>query len=849
MSELHKIISELATIEYKLFVVNTHAVALQGQDGKYYTKYFSISPIVLKSMIENHGSLGCYQQVFKSGHIRWICLDFDCKVGSKVDVKALYANCIVPVTDYLDSRGINYLLEFSGRRGIHIWIVLDKLIKKSLGFRMLNAILNAVPHIRNFLNEGDVGLDRFPSTDIDINNKVGLQVKFPLSWHKKGTRSFFFRKSSSFLYQSFIDLSISAEIDYFDSADFFYEQLEILREYIPEDKESLCLKLGIFDDDSDQTMLFTRYSLINNCTATLNDIVSALSKTAVYHNIFSRMQRGQALHYDWLVILGTFSCFASCEDILTSLFSQYPNYDVKLTIDNIKKFKNRYYPGTFKFLYNLYNLDIEPDLASDITAVDYLAYTFGFDVESVKNYRFKNENACLYNSEYIVRKELDYLKENDEVISVSIRNKLENVSYVECSKIDFYVEENILGKTENFEYIPEFIIYKRIEENGRIRQLVSLGFFDRILTTALALRLCRDLNHRWQSYSYRVSFLENNMLFVPWFSSWRRFIDELRIYLELPFMMNNYVLYIDLKHCYDSIDILVIYNSYKDKLSEEGKKIFEFLCNYNDSLMKKMNKDCRIGVPQGPAYARILTEIYLDEVLKSILKDNQSNYTLLRYVDDIVIFCDNEENADNIYKTMKDGLGKCGLKLNTEKSHNYGRISELTQKEKDELLHKNRFNYELIEKSASEVTFDFERTIRLKKYLRENPFDISLLGYIFSSYTFFETKEFCFKEYGRYIMQSRAGRGKYFRQFYYFLLSKSERIFHAVQNGWFQGIPVDSINFSNFISTLYFMIKDSSISEGDVRLIILSYLNDDFNVARLSTEDSIIVDAIKWKYR
>ena len=98
-------------------------------------------------------------------------------------------------------------------------------------------------------------------------------------------------------------------------------------------------------------------------------------------------------------------------------------------------------------------------------------------------------------------------------------------------------------------------------------------------------------------------------------------------------------------------------------------------------------------------------------------------------------------------------------------------------------------------------------------------------------------------------MQSRVGRGKYFRQFYHFLLSKSERILYSVQNGWFLGIPVDSINFSNFISTLYFMIKEFSISEDDVRLIILSYLNDDFNMASLSNEDSIIVDAVKLKYR
>ena len=33
--------------------------------------------------------------------------------------------------------GIRYLTEFSERRGIHVWIIFDKLLTKELGFRIV----------------------------------------------------------------------------------------------------------------------------------------------------------------------------------------------------------------------------------------------------------------------------------------------------------------------------------------------------------------------------------------------------------------------------------------------------------------------------------------------------------------------------------------------------------------------------------------------------------------------------------------------------------------------------------------------------------------------------------------
>lgn len=872
-----EIISAISNFEYNLFVVNNHAVAVQGDDGRYYTKYLPLTPAILQAMISYRGSLGCYQQAYRSDAIRWICLDFDCKKNSSVNLEGLYKNCILPVTDYLDRCKVQYLLEFSGRRGIHIWIIFNKLIKKNLGFSIINKILYEVPELQEAFERGQYGLDKFPATGSNKYTKVGKQVKFPLSYHKIGSRSFFFEKQrltypkEDGIYRDSatpleLFLGVAADVDekaFLETEAFYNSQLTILKSYKMESKDGLCAKLGIADEDEEKHNIYNQYTLIRNIDATLEQIVRILSETTVYRNIFSRMERGQAEAYDWLVLLGTFSCFESCEELLKTLFSGYPNYDLKTTEKNIKLLKNRYYPATFAYLYGLYNLEMETEIQPNMTGVDYLAERLHFDVALKEHLRKKNENDGLLNPQNIVVKERNYLWQNDEVVSVALYNKISKIKNIEAEKIKDYVDYVVGSKTdfgksnrnENTIAVElfkplDYKVYQRYEENGRIRNLVSLGAFDRLVTTTLALRLCREMKHTIASYSYKVSYLEATNLFYPWFSSWRRFIDQIKTYLEVPFMGHNHVIYLDLKHCYDNIDILVIYNNFKESLTKESRNAFEYLCAYNDVLMKEINQGARIGVPQGPAYARILTEIYLDKVIKDILEGDKIGdiVHIFRYVDDIIVFSEDSTIAERLFERLQDGFGKRGLPLNTKKSRNYGLVSELSEQDKDELLHRNRFNYDLVEKAATELTFNYERHNRLMSYLRKNPFEMSLLGYIYSNYTFEIAKQYCFKQYGKIIMASREGRGKYFRQFYGYLLQNSDNIRYAAVQGWFFEIPLDSINFSNFISTFYFMIKRNKIAEQDAKLIVLFYLNDEFNMSGVTMDDRATVEAIKMKY-
>ena len=86
-----QLIWNIAQLEYSLFVVNSYAAGIQQNDGRYITKYFPMSPFVIEQMLLRQGSMGCYQQGYKTNRIKWICFDFDCK-----------ENCLLYTSDAAD---------------------------------------------------------------------------------------------------------------------------------------------------------------------------------------------------------------------------------------------------------------------------------------------------------------------------------------------------------------------------------------------------------------------------------------------------------------------------------------------------------------------------------------------------------------------------------------------------------------------------------------------------------------------------------------------------------------------------------------------------------------------------
>lgn len=330
-----QLIWNIAQLEYSLFVVNSYAAGIQQNDGRYITKYFPMSPFVIEQMLLRQGSMGCYQQGYKTNRIKWICFDFDCKEKEEPNVYALYEQCVVPFIHVLDEVGLHYLTEFSGRRGIHVWIIFNKLLTKELGFQIVCEMEQRCTAL-NGIRESEIwGLDRFPATDSSRNNIVGKQVKFPLSRHRSGARSYFFTGK----FQKKEDT---------ESEHFLQEQLAILEGYEPNDSEEIACRLGVSISRANAANFkYRKYRLVGKVEITIDQVVEILSETAVFNRIFRRMQQGLALPQDWTVLLGTLYLCDSNAQLVKGVFQRFPNYDEHKTCRNIEKLGDRYFPATF----------------------------------------------------------------------------------------------------------------------------------------------------------------------------------------------------------------------------------------------------------------------------------------------------------------------------------------------------------------------------------------------------------------------------------------------------------------------------------------------------------------------
>lgn len=124
------------------------------------------------------------------------------------------------------------MTEFSGRRGIHVWIIFNTLLTKELGFRIVCELEKKCPALYGIRGSKKWGLDRFPATDSSRNNIVGKQVKFPLSRHRSGARSYFFTGKFG-------------EKEDTESKQFLIEQLAIMKNYELNDVEEAARKLNM----------------------------------------------------------------------------------------------------------------------------------------------------------------------------------------------------------------------------------------------------------------------------------------------------------------------------------------------------------------------------------------------------------------------------------------------------------------------------------------------------------------------------------------------------------------------------------------------------------------------------
>lgn len=95
---------------------------------------------------------------------------------------------------------------------------------------------------------------------------------------------------------------------------------------------------------------------------------------------------------------------------------------------------------------------------------------------------------------------------------------------------------------------------------------------------------------------------------------------------------------------------------------------------------------------------------------------------------------------------MIAGFARASLPLNRNKTRFPQKIADIDQDYRNSLLHRNQFNYELVQNEYSGLLLEYERNDRINHFLESDTFQIDNLSYIYSCHSFEEAQYRCFTD-------------------------------------------------------------------------------------------------------
>lgn len=758
---------------FEKFIINKRYYS----DGKfgYRASRVSINEKTVEKMLEKKSSLLCYQEDY--GDTKWICFDFDIIKNIVNDdnfqnnESQLYQELFIEIkkiTKFLDSCEIQYLIEFSGNRGIHLWILFNNYIKRFDSYVILKTILNKSGLN---LNMDTFALDKFPaSLKSSSNTDKGKGVKCPLSVHPKSLNYTYFIDS----FDNFHFDCISKNSDLTDSI--IQNQLEIITNIKSYTKINLFEKLCITNETILEIEKEERGLEISNVKTTataLKDIIDNLSKCSILKKIFDKYIEEKELNdIEKKIVVGLLNRLNHKDgnhigkDLLIEFFSKFNNYSEKITLERLENMN--YFPTTCDKLKNIYNKNCHCD--GILCPLEYLP-----DYEFCQEDIFKlDEN--LFNR--IKLSELKYSYSNDEIFLHSTRNKIKFLDYEEINQ---EVNDIFDGSNTSWNYY-EFLR----EEPTKNRTLHSLDSDAKVITTFFIKILDNFLHDKFSPRSYGYKFnpsFRKNFIFEPWLKQWNMYTKELKNIIFNDDFNDYYMLKLDISSFYDSISLTSLNISLRDEISnlfnnglidDIQKNKLNRIVHSLIGISRKINKGSSVGLPQGPAYARYLAEYFLvdlDYKLIDSLNMNDSFY--VRYVDDIFIFVKTEKEQIDIFTKYKQLLEVKNLTHNNEKEF----IDKVIEYRKKFNVYVNDTKYfiDQVDKSSNIETPNMikKATSKLISIIEDGKtIDESNLSFLFTHLENNKVIDLQRVKLEDYILSTAKGRGSFYRNFFKYYLKK-----------------------------------------------------------------------------
>ncbi|WP_242170998.1 MULTISPECIES: reverse transcriptase domain-containing protein [unclassified Pseudomonas] len=765
-------LNELAKLLHGFLATDQSYHAQQQSDGTYRKRAGAITSKLLEKNIKDGASLAIYQKNTDLT-IKWICFDFDILKSNLNDenrsaAQAELERSVDVFCQSLDSLGVPYLLEFSGNRGFHIWITFREKISYRTGFEIEQALLDAA---ELSFNKDLIAIDLFPSTPTPTDG-VGMGVKSPLSKHTKS-------KQYATLLGSPNDMPSLARFTELDD-EIVRKNLQILLAHKSTSKSEIENSMGVFFETAhDEEFHPARIKSIKvqNNGFSLCELLSHWEAYAPLNALGRKIEENAKLNHEERKLLVGLLCNIQAKNIINAgscilheIFSKAENYDSDVTNRALKKLSSFNFPSQEQI-----------ERATKVSFSTTLSVGELLTACIPKFVQYEDATFEISRADIEITKaaELSYLFLNDEAQSKNIINELASDDNDRLYNLVCDVISN--PRAAGF--------YKHLRnEKNKIRLLVTLKAPERIATSCILKQLIYFLNFQpsINSHGYRPNKgFSGGYIFQPWLYLWIKFVSNISEAIEDAGNQECYIVKTDIKSFYDMIPhdnlkrmLLGGTNSRieakSSALSESSKASYKA---HIDTLFDITEKtvDSKIGLPQGPAYARYLAEIYLDNLdqLFDTKIQKEELYLYQRYVDDIFFIAPNEEAAKSVLNELRTELSLLGLEINNEKTV-VTQIKNFSE-DFDSYRSQSKYAVDKVSKNYADST-DTQKNLAITEFMNLVQSDScdNDLAFIFSHLAGVPQLDTWKREKVEPTLKEGIGRGSLYKHLFNFVLDSQE---------------------------------------------------------------------------
>ncbi len=542
------------------------------------------------------------------------------------------------------------LFEDTGGRGYHIWIFFEEQIEGTEALRLNNIL-------KHFI---DFDFEFFPKQpDLNPKRRFGNLIKLPLGKHQK------YKNKSRFFHLKDNNLFIINSLrENFNHLKHIEKVPHRIIEQIIEKFNHIPIKDSPFIYDKETEVHFNR-TMYEAKFGYLLEKCSALNSLIIKANSHKQLNRKELFH-----LANTYLSIENGNDYIKDLLKRFfgDNYSEEITSRELQRLL-QLYPASCKKLIddNICTGFCCPEI--ERRTLDHLLTNpnpLSFWLTTRKDIDTRSENEIydsLTNYHSIINT-YNKLKRYHKYEDVGFFDEFDYEEYEKDIDINSRYLSIILKEQRDFPLIgyQKYLVPKKLDDNDglKYRQMVYSNIHDQVMIQSIFGTLSYKLENDFLdcSYGYRVDISSDKDIF----KSWKKYYPKFRNCLLGALRKKEVKYYIccDIEKFYDNIrhDILIeqlrkyVDSPYLLNLAKEIIKIYD----YSEAEKGK-------GLPQGPAYARVLANLYLNDFDKGVFS---YCYDYYRYVDDFFIFFNTKEDAERGLQKIIASLNLLGLNLSSD---------------------------------------------------------------------------------------------------------------------------------------------------------------------------------------